>query len=128
MVSGRDWPTRVDDVHAAHASAGIVEHPLLVEINVARVHAVQLRDDEVHDGLGIVAMLGNGAFREVVEMVLVEDEELVDVAVEEVEERQQDAADDQSKGKHLDCVEVVGGLDSGRWREGVVRSACSASE
>jgi hypothetical protein len=91
----------MDDVHATHRTTSIVEHPLFVQIDMARVETVQLCHYVVLDGTGIVAMLANGAFGEVVEVVLVEDEELVDIPVENVEKRQQYAANDQTKRGHL---------------------------
>jgi hypothetical protein len=62
---------------------------------------VQLCHDVVLYGTGIVAMFDNGAFSEIVEMVLVKDEELVDILVENVEKGQQYAANDQTERGHL---------------------------
>lgn len=60
--------TGVDDVHGAHGAAGVVEDPLLVQVDMVgegRV-AVQLGDDVGRDAAGVVAVGGDGALGQVV--------------------------------------------------------------
>ena len=56
----------MDDVHAAHGAAGVVEDPLLIEVNILGVQAVELRNDVVDNTARVVAMGRDSALRQVV--------------------------------------------------------------
>lgn len=92
----------MDDVHGTHRTTGIVEHPLLLEVQVLSADlGLELGDDEVDDGVGVIAMGLDGALRQVVQVVRVEDVELVQARVEE-------AVDGGEKGQEYgDDTEVT---------------------
>lgn len=86
----------MDDVHGAHGTPGIVEHPLLVRIDVAR-HAglaVQLVDDVLDDGARVIAVQLNAALAYLLELVEVEDIEGLEVLLKEVDNRGEHAEQD----------------------------------
>jgi len=90
----------MDDVHRAHGTTGIVENPLLLDVQVLRSNLLlQLRDNEVDDGAGVLAMGLDGALREIVQVLRVEDVELlqarVEVAVDGGEQGQEDGQEAQ---------------------------------
>lgn len=86
--------TSMDNIHCPHRTTGVVEDPFLVQVQV-RVGDLlaQLGDDEVHHRASVIAMSGNGALRQVVQVGGIEDVELlqarVQVAVETSEKGQE---------------------------------------
>lgn len=90
--------TGVNHVHGAHGTAGIVKDPLLVEVDVLGVLLVEVRDDEVDNGLGVLGVSGDGALGELVELLVVEDAEAVVVALGEGDEGRED---DEGDGEEL---------------------------
>lgn len=78
----------VDNVHAAHGAAGVVEHPVLVEVQVGRRHlALELLDDVGHDGAGVGAVRRDGPAGHLVQVLHVEDEEALEVLLDVVDAR-----------------------------------------
>ena len=73
----------MNDIHGTHRTASIVENPLLLLVHVLAGNLlVQLSDNVVDNAARVVAMSSNGALREIVQMLLVEDVELVETSVE----------------------------------------------
>lgn len=73
----------MDNVHSTHGTTGVVEHPLLLEVQVVDADlGLKLGDNEVDDGIGIIAMGLDGTLRQVVQVLWVEDVELVQARVE----------------------------------------------
>lgn len=110
--------TGVDDVHRAHGTAGIVEHPLLLEVQVVGANLLlQLSDNEVHDGVGILAMSLDGALGELVQILRVENVELVQTRVEEAvdggEKRQEDSQQAEAPEGEQAARGLAGRLASG---------------
>lgn len=102
--------TGVDDVHRTHSSAGIVEDPFLFEVEM-RLHAVDLlqaRHDVRDHGFGVVSMLLQSRFRDLLELVGVENEERFEVFFElevaPVSDRCQKGRDGQEEVVHLFVV------------------------
>lgn len=93
----------MDDVHAAHGAASIVEHPLLLDVplrvDVGRVVLVQLGDDVLDDLGGVVAVGRDAALREAVQLVEPEDVELLEVLLDQVHNRRQQAEQDPDEGE-----------------------------
>ena len=87
--------TGVHDVHAAHSAAGIVEEPLvrvvMMGVDLVRVLLVQLGGKEADDSGSVVRVGGDGALGEVLELVHVEEVELLEVLLEQVYDRAQQA-------------------------------------
>jgi len=88
--------TGMNDVHSTHCTTGIVENPLLigVDVRLQLVLAGQLINDVLDDGAGVVAMGGNAALGEVMEMVQVEDVEAVQVLLQIVNNWREHAEQD----------------------------------
>lgn len=78
----------MDDVHAAHRTAGIVEEPLLsnvpLGVDVVGVVLVQLGDNVLDDLGGVVAVGLDAAQGQVVQFVGPEDVEALEVALQQV--------------------------------------------
>lgn len=73
----------MDDVHGTHRTTGVVKHPFLLGAQVLRAHLLlQLGDNEVDHGTGVIAVFLDRALREIVQMLRVEDVELVQARVE----------------------------------------------
>ena len=83
------------DVHAPHGAARIVEKPLvrvvMAGVDVLGVLLVQLGHDVLDDGGGVVGVGGDSALGEVLELVHVEEVELLEVLLEQVYDRAQQA-------------------------------------
>lgn len=79
----------MDNVHGAHGTAGVVKHPLLVEVDVLRVLLLELADDEVDYGLRVLAVGRHAALRQLVQLAVVEDVEALEVALEKGHQRGQ---------------------------------------
>jgi hypothetical protein len=76
--------TGMDHIHGPHGAAGIVENPLLLEVHVRlRGRRLQAGDDVRDDGAGVVAMLGDGGFGEVVQLGRLEDVEALEARFQE---------------------------------------------
>ena len=93
--------TGVDHVHGAHGTAGIVENPLLLGAQVVGADLLlQLSNDEVDDGAGVLAVSADGTLGEIVEVVRVENVELLQARVKESvdggEQGQEDGQEAQS--------------------------------
>jgi hypothetical protein len=86
----------MDDVHRAHGTAGVIEDPFLVLVDVARQAdlAAQLVDNVPDDGARVVAVRLDAAFRDVVELVQLEDVEALQVLVQQVVDRRQHTEQD----------------------------------
>lgn len=96
-----DEHTGVDDIHRTHSTAGVVEHPLLMLVQVGGSDLfLELGDDVVDDGAGVITVGLDGALGDIVQMLMVEDVELVQARVEEAvdggEEGQKDGDDAES--------------------------------
>lgn len=83
----------MDDVHGPHCAAGVVEDPLLIQVDMVGEGglAVQLADDVGDDAAGVVAVGGDGALGEVVQVVRVEDVEGLEALLEQVDDGAQQA-------------------------------------
>lgn len=81
----------MNDVHRAHGATSIVEHPLLLGAQILLTNLLlQLSDNEVNNGAGILAMSLNSTLRQIMQMLRVKDVELVEARVEEaVQSREQ---------------------------------------
>lgn len=57
----------MNDVHGAHGTARIVEHPLLVQVDMVRRSgsAVELVDDVAHNAARVVAVRSNAALGQI---------------------------------------------------------------
>jgi hypothetical protein len=96
-----DGHTGVDNVHSTHGTTGVVEHPLLMLVQVGGSDLLlELGNDVVDDGAGVFAVGLDGALGKIVQMLMVEDVELVQARVKEGvdggEEGQEDGDDAQS--------------------------------
>ena len=80
----------MDDVHGAHGTAGVVEDPVLLEVDVRRVALAQLVDDVPDDAARVVAVGRDGARRQVVQVRRVEDVEAVEVLLDHPDDRGQE--------------------------------------
>lgn len=80
----------MDNVHGPHGTAGIVKHPLLVEVDVRRQLLVQLIRNVLDHGARVVPVLGQRALGHVVEMLQVQHVKLVEVLLQHVENRRQE--------------------------------------
>lgn len=69
--------TGVDDVHGPHGTAGVVEDPLLIEVDVVlgTRQLAELVDDVLHNGPSVVSVGSDAALRQVVEVRWLEDVE-----------------------------------------------------
>lgn len=79
----------MDDVHGPHGAAGIVKHPLLLEVDVLRVLLLQLADDKVDHALRVLAVGRHAALRQLVQLAVVEYVEALEVALREGHERRE---------------------------------------
>jgi hypothetical protein len=96
----------MDDIHGAHSTAGVIEHPFLLEIDeVLHSRALsQLVDNVLNDRPGVVTMGSNTALREIVEMVRLKDVERLESLLREVHQGGQDANDNS---KELEPAEAA---------------------
>lgn len=102
-LNGERGHTSVDNVHGTHCATGIVKHPLLMDIDVARQLLAQLVDNVLDNSLRVVAVRGDAALRQVLEMVEVEDVELIEVLLGDVEdggEQGREHGEDAEEGGH----------------------------
>lgn len=73
----------MDDIHGTHRTASIVKHPFLLGAQVLRADLLlQLGDNEVDNGAGVIAMSLDRALRKIMQVLGVEDVELVQARVE----------------------------------------------
>jgi hypothetical protein len=131
--------TGVDDVHGTHGTAGVVEYPLLLSAQVLGADLLlQLGNNEVDDGVGVLAVGADGALRHIVQVLWVKDVELlqarVEVAVDGGEQSQEDGQEAQGlQGEAATAAAGAGGLggfgrhlvDCGRvleWRKMAIRA------
>lgn len=75
--------TGVNHVHGTHGAAGVVEYPLLLGAQVVGADLLlQLGDNEVDDGAGVLAVGADGALGHIVQVLWVEDVELLKARIE----------------------------------------------
>ena len=91
----------MDDVHSAHGTTSIVEHPLLLLVQVGGSDLLlELGNDVVDNGTGIITVSLDSALGELVQMLVIEDVELVQARIEEAvdggEQSEEDIDDAQS--------------------------------
>jgi hypothetical protein len=96
----------MDDIHGAHSTAGVIEHPFLLEIDeVFHSWALsQLVDNVLNDRPGVVTVGSNTALGEIVEMVRLKDVERLESLLREVNQWGQDANDNS---KELEPAEAA---------------------
>jgi hypothetical protein len=79
-----NWGTEDDDIfgqrsvqnpHATHCAASVVENPFLLESNMARIFLVQILSNALHQQAGIVLILCDIALSDFLKNVLVKDVE-----------------------------------------------------
>lgn len=102
----------MDNVHGAHGAARIVEHPLLVQVDIARRSsgAVEFVNNVAHNAARVVAMCSDAALDKVVQVVWLEDVEGLKVLLEEVEDGAQQAYENGQQGEgagHFYCPFVM---------------------
>ena len=76
----------MDDVHSTHCASGVVEDPLLVQVDMSWRYSIQFIDDILDDTTRISAMLSYSPFRQVMQLVGLEDVEALEVLVDHVED------------------------------------------
>lgn len=80
----------MDDVHTTHRTAGIVEEPLLgvivLRVDVVRVLLVQLGDDVIDNGGGVIGVSIDSPLGEVVQVFDVEEVEALEVLLDQVDD------------------------------------------
>lgn len=75
--------TGMDDVHGTHRTTSIVKHPLLLSTQVLRADfLLQLGDNKIDNGPGVIAVCVDRPLREIVQVLGVKDVELVQARVE----------------------------------------------
>jgi hypothetical protein len=75
----------VNHVHGAHGAAGVVEYPFLLGAQVVGADLLlEFGDDEIDDGAGVFAVGADGALRQIVQMLWVEDVKLFKARIEEL--------------------------------------------
>lgn len=89
----------MDDVHGAHGTAGVVEDPVLLEVDVCGRPLAELGDDVGHDVARVVAVGGDCALGHVAQVVNVEDVEPVEVLLDQPDDRRQQAGHDGEDGQ-----------------------------
>ena len=89
----------MDDIHGAHGTAGVVEHPLLIVVDVGGGLGPvrQLVDNVLDDGAGVVAVGLDAALGQVVEVVRLEDVEGLEALLQEVPDWRDDGEDDGNR-------------------------------
>lgn len=119
--------TGVNDVHRAHGAASIVEHPLLLRAQILLTNLLlQLSDNKVDNGAGILAMSLDSTLRQIMQMLGVKNIELVEARVKEAvqggEQRQENREQTQVSQREAAAAAAGGGLfvggGFGRHREG----------
>jgi hypothetical protein len=120
----------MDDVHGTHRTAGIVENPLLLGVQILGADLLlEFGDNVVDDGTRVLAMGVDGALREIVQMLGFEDVELLQARVEEAVHAGEHGEEEGEKAEGADGETAAarplgaggGGLRGfGRhdWREG----------
>lgn len=105
----------MDDVHRAHGTTGIVENPLLLDAQVLRSNLLlQLGDDEVDDGARVLTMALNGALRQIVQVLRVEDVELVQARVEVAVDRGEQGQENGQEAQIPDGEAAAAAAGAGR--------------
>lgn len=86
----------VDDVHGTHGTTSVVEHPLLIVVDVGRnaVALVQLVDNVLDNGLGVAAMGADGALGQIVKVLGIEDVEGLETLLKDVGDRRNQGEQD----------------------------------
>lgn len=106
----------MNDVHGAHGTTGVVKNPFLVAVEMrARGLLLQLGDDKVDDGARVVAVGGDGALRQFVQVRRVEDVELIQAGVEVAVETGEEGHQGDQEGE---TAHVEGGIGGGIGRRG----------
>jgi len=85
----------MNNIHRPHRTARIIENPLLIQIYIAAwVVLAQLRDNITDNRACVILMRSDSALGQFIEAVWGEDVELLEVAVEGVEERGESGEED----------------------------------
>ncbi|RUS22368.1 hypothetical protein BC937DRAFT_89535 [Endogone sp. FLAS-F59071] len=101
---------RVDNIHCTHGPPRVVEHPLLLEVNMPRISGVEICDQIRDQGLCVVAVIRRNVFlRELLKDDGVEHVELVFDGVKIGEESKQPGKEDAAN-KEASEGEGGGGL------------------
>lgn len=97
----------VDDVHGAHGAAGVVKHPLLIEVNVALCADLraELVDDVLDHRSRVVPVRCYRPLRKVVQLSRLEDVERLEPLLENVPRGRQDS---EQNGKELEPAAEAG--------------------
>lgn len=109
--------TRMDNVHSAHCTTGVIENPFLLRVHEgARHRLLQLLNDVFDHAAGVIAMVADCALRDLMQLLLVENIELlqtrIEVAVERGEKCQEGGQ--ETEGAHGEAAAArFGGLLAG---------------
>lgn len=89
----------MDDIHSTHRASGIVEDPFLLVIDVTLCPnlATELIHDELDHSLGVVPVRFKTTLRNIMHLIDVEDVKGLEVLLEEVHDRGQDADQERNK-------------------------------
>lgn len=112
----------MDNIHATHSTTGIVKNPVLVDIDMGRVLLAQLVDNVLYGAAGVVTVVLDAALRQVLEVIQLKDVKLVQVLLDNVDNRR------QQRGKQAeDSEEARDGAASGLLVAGggLFRSHCA---
>lgn len=100
----------MDDIHATHCSTGVVEYPLLVQVNIAsRQLLAQLGRDVADHALRVIAVCGNCTLREIMQLSWLEDVEILVVVLNIPDGVDEDCQDQEDGGKDR-CAGAAAGL------------------
>jgi hypothetical protein len=107
----------MDNVHGTHGTAGVVEDPLLIQVDVVGVQLRQLAGDLVHNLTRVVPVLLETAQDKIVQVVGLQEVEGLEVLLQDVEDRGQEAEEDGAPGqqtrrtaRHHGCGDNNNGL------------------
>lgn len=86
----------MDDVHGTHGTTSVVEHPLLIVVDVGRDLAavVQLVDDVLDNSLGVVAVGSDGALGHIMEVIGIENVEGLETLLKNIGDGRNDGEQD----------------------------------
>ena len=91
----RKMHTGMDNVHGTHGTTCIVENPFFIQIDVGASGALtQLSHNLGDDCTCVVAVVGDGALGQIVQMVLVENVEAFQILFDEVNKGGKDGHND----------------------------------
>lgn len=92
----------MDNVHGTHGTTRVVKHPFLIQVDKTRrgSSTVKLVDNVAHDAARVVAMRGNAAFGQIVQMIRLKDVEGLKALLEKVKDWAQEAYEDGQEGEY----------------------------